>query len=54
MISLTCENFFKGHKGTYLQNRNRLTNIENKIVVSDGEGVDRGWIESLEVTDASC
>ena len=25
----------------------------NKIVVSNGEGVDRGWIESLELTAAS-
>jgi len=41
------------HKGIYLQNRNRLTDTGNKIVVSNGEGVDRGWTESLELTAAS-
>ena len=27
--------------------------IEDKIVVSNGEGVDRGWTESFELTDAA-
>ena len=32
----------KGHKSTYLQNRNRL-------VVSKGEGPGEGWIENLRL-----
>ena len=33
------------HKWIYLQNRNRLTDIENRLVVSNGEGVwgGMGW-----------
>ena len=27
--------------------------IEDKTVVSSGEGIDRGWTESLELTDAA-
>ena len=38
-------------KGTYLQNRNRLTDIENRLVIS-GVGV-RGWIGSLGLADAN-
>ena len=30
------------HKGTYLQNRNRLTEIENRFVVAKGEGGGEG------------
>ena len=30
------------HKWTYLWNRNRLTDIENRLVVAKGEGVGRG------------
>ena len=26
------------HKGTYLQNKNKLTDIENRLVVAKGEG----------------
>ena len=36
-------NFKKWHKWTYLQNKNRLTEIENKIMVTKG-GVWRRWI----------
>ena len=31
-------NLKKEHKSTYLQNRNRLTDIENKLMVSKVEG----------------
>ena len=30
------------HKGTYLQNRNRLTDIKNGLVVATGEGGESG------------
>ena len=30
------------HKRTYLQNRNRLTDIENRVVVTKGEGGGKG------------
>ena len=33
-------NLKKWYKGTYLQNRNRLTDTENKPMVTKGE---RGW-----------
>ena len=35
-------NLKKWHKCTYLQNRNRLTNIENKFMVTKGEVVGEG------------
>ena len=31
------------HKWTYLQNRNRLTDIENRLVVAKGRGVEWGF-----------
>ena len=31
-------NLKKGYKWTYLQNRNRLTDIENKLTVTKGDG----------------
>ena len=34
-------NLKKWYKWTYLQSRNRLTNIENKLMVTKGER--RGW-----------
>ena len=39
MMSLICASK-KLYKRTYLQNRNRLTDIENILVVTKGE---RGW-----------
>ena len=29
-------NLKKGYKGTYLQNRNRVTDVENKLMVTGG------------------
>ena len=42
------------HKWTYLQNKNRLTDIENRLVVVNGGG-GRGeeWIGSLGFADAN-
>ena len=38
MTSLICR-IQNRHKGTYLQNRNRLTDIENRLVVAKRERV---------------
>ena len=38
----------------YLGNKNRLTNIQNRLVVAKGEGgVGDGWIGSLGLEDAN-
>ena len=38
MMLLILESFFKNAtKRTYLQNRNRLTDVENKLTVTKGE-----------------
>ena len=37
MIWLICGILKKWYKGTYLQNRNRVTNVENKLMVTRGE-----------------
>ena len=46
-------NLKKGHKRTYLQNRNRLTDFENKLTVTKGnrwaEGMD--WWLGIGVRD---
>ena len=41
-------NLKKGYKGTYSQNRNRLTDIENKLMVTKGE---KGRRDKLGVWD---
>jgi len=41
------------HKLTYLWNRNRLTDLENRLVVAKGEGEGVEWTESLEIVDAN-
>ena len=41
------------HKGTYLRNINRLTDIENRLVVAKGEGTGEGKIGSLGLADAN-
>ena len=38
MISLICGIFKKWYKWTYLQNRNRVTDVENKFTVTEGKG----------------
>ena len=47
MISLICEDL-KRCNWTYLQNKNRVTDVENKFMVTSGERVveglgDWGW-----------
>ena len=46
-------NLIRGTNGTYLQYTNRLTDMENRLVVPKGvrEGV--GWTGSLELVDAN-
>ena len=39
------------HKWMYLQNRNRLKDMENRLVVAKGEGV--GWIGNFGLIDAN-
>ena len=41
------------NKWTYLWKRNRLTNIENRLVIAKGEGAGEKWIRSLGLADAS-
>ena len=41
------------HKRIYLQNRNKLTDIENRLVVAKGEGEGEGWTGSLGLVDAN-
>ena len=40
------------HRWTYLQNRNRLIDIENRLVVAKGVGWGGGGIGSLGLVDA--
>ena len=37
MLSLICGVLEKRYKWTYLQNRNKLTKVENKPVITKGE-----------------
>ena len=38
-----------------LQNRNRLTDIENRLVVAKAEvRVEKGWFGGLGLADANC
>ena len=44
------------HKRTYLQSRNRLTDIENRLVVAKGEGLGElgeGCVGNLGLVDAN-
>ena len=41
------------HKWTYSRNRNRLTDIENWLVVAKCRGVGEGWTGSLGLVDAN-
>ena len=45
--------FNDGPNETYLQNRNRLTDIGNRLVAAEGEGMEEGWIGSLGLADAN-
>ena len=52
MISLICGTI-KWHKWTYLRNRNRLTDIENRLVVAKGEREGEGWIGRLGLANTN-
>ena len=41
------------HKRTYPQTRNRLIDLENRLVVAMGEGEGVGWTGSLGLVDAN-
>jgi len=41
------------HKWNYLQNRNKLMDMENRPVVANGEGKGVGWTGSLGLVDAN-
>ena len=47
MISLICGIFKKWYKWTCLQNRNRLADIESKLMVTKGESEERGINQDL-------
>ena len=51
MLSLICGILKQWYKWTYLQNRNRLTDIENKLRVTKGESGAEKYIRSLGFTD---
>ena len=50
MILLTVESK-KRYKGTYLQNRNRLMDIENKLMVTKRERVEEGKFRSFGIPE---
>ena len=41
------------HKLTYPQKRNKLMDLENRLVVAKGEGKGVGWSGSLGLVDAN-
>ena len=43
----------KWHKWTYLQNKNKLMDIEKRPMVAKGEGEGVGWTGSLGLVDAN-
>ena len=43
------QNLRKGYKWTYFQNRNRLTDFENKFTVTKGESWERGINQEFEI-----
>ena len=42
-----------GCERTYLQNRNRLTDIEKRLIVAKGEGEGVEWTGTLGLVDAN-
>ena len=49
MLSLNMWNLKYDTNGTYLQNKNRLADTENRLVVVKG----KGWIGSVGLADAN-
>ena len=54
MISLIVELKQKWSKRTYLQNRNRLIDLENKLKATGGKGGRKGQIADLGLTCTHC
>ena len=54
MILLICGILKKKKKRTYLQNRNRLTVLENELMLPVGKGEGEGQIGSLGLTCTHC
>ena len=52
MISLISGNNI-WHKCTYLQKRNKLMDMENRLVADKREGEGGGWTGSLGLVDAN-
>ena len=50
MILFICGILKKWYKWTYLQNRNRVTDVENKLMVTKGERRGEGYIGRLGLT----
>ena len=46
--------YFKKYKWTYLQNRNRLIDLESEFKVTRGERLEEGYITSLGLTYTQC
>ena len=42
------------HEGTYLQTRNRLTDVEYRVAIHKGKGLGKRRIRSLGLADAKC
>ena len=47
---LYVESKKKWYKWTYLQNQNRLTDLENELMVTGGKSGGKGYLGSLELT----
>ena len=41
------------HKWIYICNRNRITDIENRLVIAKGRGLDEGWSGRLGLAEIS-
>ena len=52
MTKKNCKSTILQHKiQINFKSRNRLTDIENKLMVTKGEGVEEGQIRSMGLTD---
>ena len=53
MLSLMWNLIFKKVQRTYLQNRNRLTDIKNKLMVMKGETLGGGIVQECQVCNSN-
>ena len=49
MISLICGILKKMYKWSYLQNRNRVIDVENKLMVTKGEKGGINWETGIDI-----